>query len=192
MIEQLPLALRRCLAAGLLVLALAGLAAVTIWPLMSRLADVQERIEQERLVLGRLLAATGDTGNVLQLEQQAKAARASGLFIEGESESIRLASLQSQLLDIIGSHKVKPRTTRNLPTRERNNLRLVGVQIQLAAPIDRLQRILLDIEGHKPVLLIESLHITSAGQANVPGDEERGMLDARLDIVGIEARQKGP
>ena len=94
-------------------------------------------------------------------------------------------------MEILATHRVKPRSTRNLTARERNNFRLVGVQLQLAAPIEQLQAVLLDIEQHKPLLLIEALHVTPILLSGVAGEEERGMLEARLDVFGIETKQKG-
>jgi Type II secretion system (T2SS), protein M subtype b len=186
MIHRLPLRLRQLLAVTLLLLTLAATAALTVVPFMSQLADSQYKLERERMVLGGLQAKTSDTSLAKQLELDARAPKATGLFIDGESEPIRLASLQSRLMDIINAQSVKPRTTRNLPTRERNTMKLVGVQLQLTATIDQLQKILLEIEAHRPVLLVDALHLTPS--SSVGSEDDRGILEARIDVVAIEAR----
>ncbi len=170
----------------MLLAALGVTALLTVVPFMSQLAAARERLEQERSVYGRLLDATQTLSMAEQLAQGSRAAKTTGLFIEGESESIRLASLQSQVVDIIAAHGVKPRSARMLQTRERNTLKLVGVQLQLTATTEQLQKILLQIEAHRPILLVETLHLTTANAASA--DEDRGLLEARLDIVAIEAR----
>ena len=133
---------------------------------------------------------TGDESGKRALEQQTKLAKASGVFIEGESESIRLAALQSKLSAIAGANGVKLRSARNLPSRDKNELRLVGVQLQLMAPLDKLQKILLEIEQHKPSLFVDSLQISPGSPARSV-DDEVGMLDARFDVYAVESRQKG-
>jgi general secretion pathway protein M len=182
MIYKLPLRLRQLLAVALLIAALGLTALLTVFPFMSQLATAREQLVQERTSYGRLLEASQGSakGRLPELP------KINGLSIEGESEAIRLASLQSQVMDIISGQAVKPRTTRNLQTRERNTLKLVGVQLQLTATIEQLQRILLEIEAHKPILLVDSLHL-SPSSSTTP-DDDRGMLEIRLDVVGIEAR----
>ena len=191
MIEALPKPLRQALALTLLAMAVGALWFVTVVPLSAKFTDLQDRIEQERVMLGRLTAAASDETGTNEVKQRAVASRMSSLFIQGESESIRVSSVQSQLMEILASHRAKPRSTRNLTARERNNFRLVGVQLQLAAPIEQLQAVLLDIEQHKPLLLIEALHVTPILLSGVAGEEQRGMLEARLDVFGIETKQKG-
>jgi general secretion pathway protein M len=191
MIYKLPLRLRQLLAISLLVAALGLTALLTVFPFLSQLTSVREQLVQERTTKGRLLHSSLEPakGRLPELT------KINGLSIEGESEAIRLASLQSQVMDIISAQAVKPRTTRNLQTRERNTLKLVGVQLQLTATIEQLQRILLEIEAHKPILLVDSLHLSPSASATA--DDDRGLVEIRMDVVGIEARpaetrQKAP
>ena len=190
MIYSLPKFARRLLAVGLLVAPLGALGYFVANPIVGHIGELKEQIEQERLLAGRLTALTGDDSAKRALEQQTKQAKASGLFIEGESESIRFAALQSNISAIAGANGVKLRSARNLPARDKNELRLVGVQLQLTAPIDKLQKILLDIEQHKPALFVEFLQITPAFAARSV-DDEVGMLEARFDVYAVESRQKG-
>lgn len=190
MIYSLPRIVRRLLAVALLVLPLGAFGYLVAAPVFRHVEDLKEQIEQERQLAGRLNALAGDESAKRALEQQTKQAKASGLFIEGESESIRLSALQSNLSAIAGTNGVKLRSARNLPSRDKNDLRLVGVQLQLTAPIDKLQKILLEIGQNKPSLFVESLQITQASAAR-SADDEPGMLEARLDVYAVESRQKG-
>jgi Type II secretion system (T2SS), protein M subtype b len=194
-IYQLPLWLRRLLAVSLLVTVLGLTALLTVVPFLSQLAIAREQIDDARTVHGRLLAANQTATMAEQLEQQSRSTTATttlagaltgALFIEGESEAIRLASLQSQVVEILAANAIRPRTARMMQARERHTLKLVGVQLQLSATIDQLQKILLQIEAHRPVLLVESLHLTPSTSVQI--DEDRGQLDVRLDVVAIEAR----
>lgn len=183
--------LRQLLAVVLVIAALGTIALFTVVPVVARITELQERIEQERQMLGRLALAASDDGGAIDARQKAVAGRLSGIFIPGESESIRVSYIQSQLIDILTTQRLKPRSTRNLPARERAGLRLVGVQMQVTVPIEDLQVLLRDIEAHKPPLLIQSLHVTPSNNPGVNGDDLRGMLDARIDVFGIEPQKKG-
>lgn len=191
MIYGLSKGLRRLLAVGLLGMVGGGVVLLVVAPLWAHIAGLKDRIDQERMMTSRLAAAVSDDSARQTLEQQTKAAKAAGLFIEGESESIRLAALQSSLSGIAAANGIKLRSARNLPGREKGDLHLVGVQLQLAAPIEKLQKILLDIEQSKPSLFVDSLQVTPVALSRVADDEQPGLLDARFDVFAVEARQKG-
>ena len=190
MIHTLSKPVRRLLAVALLVIPVgAGFAALN--PVLSHVADLRDRIGQERQMLAKLTALTSDGSAKRTLEEQTKAAKASGIFIEGESESIRLSTLQSNLSAIAAANGVKLRSARNLASRDKNDLRLIGVQLQLVAPLDRLQKILLDLEQAKPALFVDALQITPLAGSRLPDDDRAGLLDTRFDVFAVEPRQKG-
>ena len=192
MIYSLARPVRQFLALALLFIAFAAVCLATIVPLAAKFYDLQERIDQERSILGRLNSVTIDDRISVDSVQQAIAKRINALVVPGESESIRVAAVQSQLMAILNQNRVKPRSTRNLPSRERNGLRLVGVQVQLAAQIEQLQAALLAIEAHRPYLIVDAMHVTAASAAIGAGDDIRGLLDVRLDVFGVENPPKGP
>ena len=185
MIYQLRQPLRRALAVSLVLLVIGITAALTVVPLTTRLSDLNDAIVQERTVIGRLQTATNSQEPLSDINILSEKARKSGLFIEGETEPIRLAALQSQLAEIINSNGVKPRSTRGLPSRDRNELHLVGSQLQIIAPIEKVQKILLDIEGHSPALLVDYLQITPSSMAGVSNEEGAADLDARFDVFAV-------
>ena len=187
---QLAKPMRQALALALLGLAVAAIVAVSIVPLFTKIADLEERIDQERATLGRMNAIIRDENAARDLDQRTIAARGNGQFLEGESESIRMANLQSLLADIVSATGVKPRSIRNLPARERNELRLLGVQLQFVAPIDTLRKILVAIEMQRRVLLVDALQIAPMTGTWAGNEDQRGTLDIRFDIFGVEARQK--
>jgi len=189
-IYRLAKPLRQALAVALLLLAVALFAGLAVVPLYAKVTGLQEQIEQERTTLARLNAFTRDEDKAREFDRRTSAARARGLFLDGESEAIRLANLQSRLTEIAAASGVKLRSMRNLPPRERSELRMLGVQLHFAAPIERLRKILLNIEEQRTVLLIEALHISPLTGSWTASDEQRGNLDVQFDVFGIEARQK--
>lgn len=186
MMRRLPTLVRRLVAVALLALPLLAVYHFAVSPVMARLADLDARIEQERRLAGRL--AEPDTKIAPDAGHKAAAAQARGLFIEGASEAIRAAALQSNLSTLAGHHGLKIRTSRSLPARERPGLRLIGAQFQVVAPLDKLQALIVDMERHKPALVITALHVNAAGAPRMPGQESPGLLDARFDVFAVEAR----
>ncbi len=190
MMYQLPKPVRQLLAVALLLLLVGGCGILVAGPIWSHIVDLQDRIDQARMMVGRLSELANDDSARRALEEQTKAALSSGIFIEGESEAIRLATLQSNLSALAAAQGVKFRSARNLPTRERNDLRLIGVQVQLVVPIDRLQKLMLEIEQSRPMLIVEQIQITPLTLSRLPDDPQVGLLDARIDILAIETKHK--
>ena len=183
---------RQLLAVALLGLVVAAAVSLTIMPLYGKIADLDDRIQQERSTLGRLSAIGNDENAARELDGLTTAARSRGLFLEGESESIRMANLQSLLAEIVAANGIKPRSIRNLPARDRNDLRMLGVQLQLVANIETLRKILVAIEEQRRVLLVDQMQVAPLTGTWVGNEEQRGTLDIRFDIFGVEGRRGAP
>ena len=68
---------------------------------------------------------------------------------------------------------------------------VIDGEAEVMAPIEKLQKILFDIEQSKPSLFVDSLQVTPVASSRVVDDEQPGLLDARFDVFAVEARQKG-
>jgi len=82
---------------------------------------------------------------------------------------------------------VKPRSMRGLPARERDGIRLLGAQVQLVTSIENVQKLLLALESHRPLLLIDFLQINQTSSSGLSNEEPAGLLETRLDIYAVEA-----
>jgi hypothetical protein len=107
-------------------------------------------------------------------------------FVSGESQNIRIANVQSAVVEILAGDSLKPRSVRNLPPHVRAGLTLVGVQVQIGASLAQLQSMLGRIDSHQPRLLVEDLQITRTAQSIAPSEGAPQLLDVRLDVFGIE------
>lgn len=184
--------LLRRLAAVLLLLAVVGAIAIfAVLPVVAHVQTQRADIEQERSTLARLSSMPDDAAQAQSIERMTAKARDSRQFLDGESDPIRLANLQSVVGGIAASQGVKLRSSRNLPPRERGDVRYVGVQLQFAATIGQLQKILLAIEAQRPFLFIDTLHVTPMPGALAAGGEDSGQLDSRIEILGATPHQKG-
>jgi hypothetical protein len=186
--RQLPKVGRRIAAIVLLGGAIASLGTLIVNPLVTYLAGMQERIANERVLLARLAALAAQDREARDLGRRQTEMNADGAFLEGDSEAIQLANLQSLVGAIAANNGLRVRSARTLPARERGELHLIGVHIQLQAEIGPLQKTLHDIESKRPFLFIDAVQISllSGGEAMEPN----AMLDARLDVFGAVLRKK--
>ena len=183
--------LARTAAVALLLALIAGAAQIVVMPIAAHIETLRERIDQERLMLGRLASMQASTEQLSERDAAARAARTASLFLEGESDAIRLANLQSLLADIAAKTGAKLRSTRTVSPRERNDLHLLGLQLQLSASIEQLQALLVAIEAQVPDLFVEALHVAPAANAQGPRAEGAGTLEIRLEVAGVAPRAKG-
>lgn len=195
---QLPKPARQAFAVCLLAAAVGAVALPVALPYYNQIHELQSQIDQERLVLGHLLADRGDDRSLQDIERNAGPGQINRLTLAGESDAIRMANLQSIAGGIAAAAGVQVRSTRNLPARDRGDVRLLGVQLQFAATIEQVQKILVAIEAQRPYLLVDGLQITalqdfvaSGGGIASGGSAKMPNLDTRLDVVGAAARQKG-
>jgi hypothetical protein len=186
--RQLPTAVRQLAAIVLLGGLLASIGALIVNPLVTYLADVQERMANERVLLARFNARAAQEREALELERRRAEMNADGEFLEGDSVAIQLANLQSLLATIAAANSIRVRSARTLPVRERGELRLAGVRVEFHAELGPLRKTLHDIEAKRPFLFIEAVQIShlSGGEGAEPG----AMLDARLDVFGAVLRTR--
>lgn len=190
MIYRLPKWQRQSLAVALLA-ALIGLGwMLAVQPVTARLAELADEIQAERTLAGRL-AAAANGASPGRLEAQPEATRRSGFFIDGRTEPIRLAALQTELSAILDANGVKPRSSRAIVAREYDGLRLLGAELQFVADIGALQKILVDLERHRPAIFIERLQLSASPQPAGTDRDEPGLLDVRLEVYAAELRAGG-
>lgn len=182
---------RRLAALGLLVLALAVLAMLTVVPLTARVAELKGEIETERVLLGRLAAVAARRGETAELERTGLAALASGAWLKGESEALTAAGLQSLMSQLAAANRVRFHSTRALPPREADGARLIGVSVQFKAGIEQLRALLFRIESNRPFLFVEGLQLRPVSPFSQRDTDLNGVLDVRLDVYGALPAKKG-
>jgi hypothetical protein len=186
--RRIPKPLRQLAAVCLLGGVIAGVGALIANPLLTHLADVQERIANERVVLAGFAALAARESEARELERRLAEMDPDSEFLAGESEAIKLANLQSLLAATAAANGLRVRSARTLPARERGELRLVGVRIQFHAQIAPIQKTLHEIEAKRPFLFIEALQISPLSGAGA--DEPGAMLDTRVDVFGAVMRKR--
>jgi type II secretion system (T2SS) protein M len=179
-----PRPLRQMAAVALLLLVIAGVAVTTAMPLTGRVAELRDELAAERVVLGRLAVVAARSSETVEHERIGRSALESGAYLKGESEALMAAGLQTTLAQLGAANRVRFASTRALPPRERDAIRLIGVSVQFKADIDQLRAVLFRIESHRPFLFIEGLQVRPASPFSQSSPELNGLLDVRLDVFG--------
>lgn len=181
----MQIALNPQLVSRALAFALLALLIVTIWtagvqPVISGISEASEKLDEQRTLLGRLRGVAASRDEADRLEQETRSLGEGARLVQGRTEAIKVASLQSMLTALTSREGAQLRTTRALQAKERDGIRMIGVQIQLVGDIEQLQSILLNVEGSATPLFVDALQAT----ALPPRGEStrRGILDVRLDV----------
>ena len=165
--------------------------AVAIGPVVTRVFDTRERIAEQRILLGRLTSVSEQTGIAATLETPSKSATADSAFLPGASDAIRIAELQSLLNQVAEAEGALLKSTRALQPRNRDSVRLLGIEVQFNASIEQIQRILFKLETGLPNLFIESLQVTPQTTFSPTGDPDLSKLEVRLAVTGAARQKKG-
>lgn len=187
---QLSRPVRRFVAVALLVAVVAVVALVTVVPFAVRVSDLQERIEAERVLLGRFAAIVAQEGEAAEFDRVGQAAASSGAYLKGESEALKAAALQTMLTEIAAANRIRFHSTRTLSPRERDETRLIGVRVQFNARIEQVRALLHRIEASRPFLFVEGLQIQPVSPFSQRDPEQAGLLDVRLDVYGVMLGKK--
>jgi len=183
-------AMSRTAAVGLLAAVVGFLVLGVAVPYLSHIAALRQDIEAEREALGRFAAVANLKASSAEVQLAGAAAAESEAYLKGDTEALKTSALQAMLSELAQSLGVRVRSTRNLPVREKDDLRFIGVRMQFNTEIDQLRALLHGIEVAKPFLLVEGLQVqpvTFYGREK----EQGGSLEIRLDIYGAMARKKG-
>jgi general secretion pathway protein M len=191
MMQPLSPHVRQIAAVGLLLAVLALIASVTILPVAARIGELSDQIESERSLLGRFVAMAALQDKLSEMQNAGRAASESGAYLKGESDAIRAAGLQTFMSDLAGANGVRLNSTRPLPPRERDELRLVGTRVQFTADIEQLREMLYSIESTQPFLFVEAVQVRPVSALAQRDPEFGGLLDVRLDVFGALPRKRG-
>ena len=168
-------------ALAILVGLLSGMANWIVRPLSGRFFDAQDRITEQRGLLGRLALSAATDKDIAAVEGRNGTGSGTRTFLPGETDAVRSAGLQSMLNETAEAAGVRLASTRALDPTVKAGLRLLSVEAQLSANLDQLQKILSDLEKQHPNLVIGQLHIARSPQARGQG---LPALDVNLTLTG--------
>jgi general secretion pathway protein M len=179
----------RLLAASLALIALGGVYLLAVSPLLDLYSARAAVLDNKRLLLPRLRAAADELPDLrAQVEQLRAAAGSRKITLEGASDAIAAAALQSRIEELAASVGATIGSTESLPAEARSGYRRIGLRYVLSGPYETLVRFLAKLEAATPPLVIDNLHIH--GVLRRPGTPAATGLDAGLDVYGYRDGEK--
>ena len=181
------------LAAGLLFLALGSVYFLAVAPLFDLYQQREARIEDGLILLPRLQAVAAELPALRsQVARLRTAARTRKVTLEGASDAIASANLQSRIEALATSAGATIGSTESLPAETRDSYRRIGLRFALNGPYETLVRLLAKLQESTPPLVVDNLQVH--GVLRRPGLPQAGVadvgLDAGIDIYGFRSDDK--
>jgi hypothetical protein len=180
---RFPPMVSRLAALALLLLVAGIVGAGVIEPVAGHVSELRAEIGRQRELLARFEAYAANEPAAEAEAARSETAKASGIFLSGETDALRTASLQGQIRAIAEAQRVRLVSARSAPALEREGLRLTSVQAEFDADLRQLQAILLAVEASRPHLFLQSVQVAPAG--GYRSQEET--LRVRLGIAAAAA-----
>jgi hypothetical protein len=177
--------LRRSLFALVNAAALSGFLCVFFWPIQAFFTDRDAQILQQSAILARLNAIVAQRATVANLTAQS-ASDGSTEFLQGGNDGVAAANLQTLIKGMVEPTGARLRSVRTLPTKPQDDMKFIGVQLEITGTIQAVFQAVRTIETAKPFLFIEDalLRPTQRVAMTLPGVSAEPTIDAQLDIVG--------
>ncbi|MGC2781325.1 MAG: type II secretion system protein GspM [Bradyrhizobium sp.] len=156
---------------------------VIVVPIDKMFAERAARIEDQRLLLGRLRAIAAQASAVEALSAETELQFQGGEFLTGANDNVISADLQTKLKTILGSSGAQSRAIQSLPSRTVDRIRYSGVRVDLSGRLPSVMHVVHAVESARPYLFIFSATLKS-GPALRQGTAEEAMLQVQLDVYG--------
>jgi len=177
------------LALALMVLAVGGVYLLVAAPLTDLYAERAAVLENWRKLLPRLQAAADELPALrARVEQLRAAAGTRKITLEGASDAIAAATLQSRIEELAASVGATIGSTESLPAEARSGYRRIGLRYVMSGQYETLVQFLAKLEAATPPVVIDNLHIH--GVLRRPGTPAASGLDAGFDVYGYRDGEK--
>ena len=177
------------LALSLLLVALGGVYLLIVSPLLGLYAERAAVLENRRMLVPRLRAAADELPFLrARVEQLRAAAGTRKITLEGATDAIASATLQSRIEELASSAGATIGSTESLPAEARSGYRRIGLRYVLSGSYETLVKFLAKLESATPPLVIDNLHIH--GVLRRPGTPAAAGLDAGLDVYAYRDGEK--
>lgn len=186
---RIPPAVSRLAAVALLLFLAAFFALGLIGPLVGHVSELRAEIDRQRELLARFESYAANEKAAEGEAARSETAKASGIFLAGETDALRMAGLQAQIRGIAEAQGVRLVSARGAPPQDRDGLRLTSMQAEFDADLRQLQAILLAVEASRPHLFLQSVQVAPAGGYRSQDDTLRVRLGiAAAAMVAAEAK----
>jgi hypothetical protein len=165
---------------------LAGFLFLFAWPIQAFFADREVQISEQRVLLARLNSIIAQRATVEGLMAQSAPDGSRLEFLPGADDGVAAANVQTLLKGMVEPTGARLRSVRALPTKLIEDMKFIGVQLEMTGTIQAVYQTVHTIEAAKPFLFIAgaALKPTQQAPASPSGSSSEPTIDAQLDVVG--------
>ncbi|MBV8889764.1 MAG: hypothetical protein JO305_08875 [Alphaproteobacteria bacterium] len=182
--SSLPTDPRGQLVAVALLLLVVGLVYLfLVAPVLGLYAERQAVLDQRRMLAPRL-AAAGDALPALRAQAAAlRGAPAEKITLDGSSDAIASANLQSHIEELASPLGVTIGSTESMPIETRGPYRRIGLRLMVSGEYQSLLKLVAALEASRPPLVLDNLQIHAKMNWGLASPNPN--LDAALEVYGF-------
>ncbi len=161
---------------------------LVVVPLREFYLDREAALEDRQMLVPRLEAASREVPALrARLAELRSAASTSKITLDGASDAIAAANLESRIEEIASSLGTTLGSTEGLPAENRGGYRRIGVRIAVSGEYEALVKLVGALETASPPLVVDNLHIRNVFRPTGMPGAGTGKLDAAFEVYGFRS-----
>jgi general secretion pathway protein M len=174
----------RLLALAILCLMLGSIYLLIVSPLLGLYRQRETMLADRQMLAPRLSARAAELPDLEKRLAELKAAASTNrITLEGASDAIASANLQSQIEGLAATARVLIVSTEGVPAEDRGGYRRIGLRITVGGEYEAIVKLLAAIDKAAPPLILGNLELR--GSLSLIGDPAAGRLDAGFQVYGF-------
>ena len=172
------------LALAILCLVLGGIYLLLVSPILDLYSQREATLTDRRMLAPRLSAAAAELPELrARLAELQVAATTRDIVIDGASDAIAAANLQSRIEELASSAGVTIGSTEGLAAENRGGYRRIGLRLAISGDYDGIIKLLAAIETAAPPLVLSNVQFHGVLRPTAQAQSSR--LDAGLEVYGF-------
>jgi general secretion pathway protein M len=172
------------LALAILCLVLGGVYLLLISPAIDLYSEREATVADRRMLAPRLSAAAAEVPELrARLAELQAAAKTRDIVIDGASDAIAAANLQSRLEELAKSVGVTIGSTEGIAAENRGGYRRVGLRLAISGEYEAIIKLLAAIETAAPPLVLSNMQFHGVLRPTAQAQSSR--LDAGVEVYGF-------
>jgi len=172
------------LALAILCLVLGGVYLLLISPVIDLYSEREATLADRRMLAPRLSAAAAELPELrARLAELQAAATTRDIVIDGASDAIAAANLQSRIEELASSAGVTIGSTEGLAAENRGGYRRIGLRLAISGDYDGIIKLLAAIETTAPPLVLSNVQFHGVLRPTAQAQSSR--LDAGFEVYGF-------
>jgi general secretion pathway protein M len=179
----------QALALAILCLVLGGVYLLLVSPVLDLYAQREATLADRRILAPRLSAAAAELPELrARLAELQAAATTRKIALDGASDAIAAANLQSRIEELASAAGVTIGSTEGLAAENRGAYRRIGLRLAISGDYDAMVKLLAAIETAAPPLILSNVQfhgvLRQMGQPPM-GQPQTSRLDAGFEVYGF-------